>query len=109
MSYVATMREMKKLTHHNLNVLHIYCRLVDMGVKKLTARRICCFVEKTRLYHLLYIDEYVLEAKWWLPRINWRLSVIISFVFWTLVSLWAIFNTTAVIVVFNVQSLIVLS
>lgn len=37
--------EMRKLTHHHINVLHIYCRLVDWGVGKKTARVACEWLE----------------------------------------------------------------
>jgi len=33
--------KIKKYTQHKGNVVHIYCRLIDLGIKKKTARRIC--------------------------------------------------------------------
>ena len=47
-------QRMKGLTQHHVNVLHIYCRLADMGMNKKLARHICEFIEFTGVYHLLY-------------------------------------------------------
>lgn len=33
-------REMKQLTQHNFNALHVYCRLVDLGLNRKAARRV---------------------------------------------------------------------
>ena len=57
-SYKERIRRMRALTQHNVNVLHVYCRLVDAGVKRVTARRICCFLERSRLYHLVYVNGH---------------------------------------------------
>lgn len=45
---------MKRLMEHYLNALHVYCRLVDMGVRQSAARRIAVLYEKTLAFRLLY-------------------------------------------------------
>lgn len=44
---------MKNFLHHNLNALHVYCRLVRVMPKR-QAWGITSFWEKTRLYTLMY-------------------------------------------------------
>ncbi|MDY6987907.1 MAG: hypothetical protein SWQ30_07595 [Thermodesulfobacteriota bacterium] len=44
---------MKNFLHHNLNALHVYCRLARVLPKK-QAWGITSFWEKTRLYTLMY-------------------------------------------------------
>jgi hypothetical protein len=44
---------MRDFSHHNLNALHIYCRLVKILPKR-QAWGIISFWERTRLYALMY-------------------------------------------------------
>jgi len=37
---------MKEKLRHRLNPLHVYCRLVDLGVSRARAGRICAVYEK---------------------------------------------------------------
>jgi hypothetical protein len=48
-------REIQSLTQHHFNVVHLYCRLVDAGMKKHTVAVVCRFLERTYLYKILYI------------------------------------------------------
>ena len=49
-------KEMRKLIHHSLNILHLYCRMVDVGLKKETAAKICRFLEGSlKITKLIYI------------------------------------------------------
>lgn len=49
---VDRVREMKKLTQHRVNALHVYCRLVDWGVSRRRARRVCEAIEvMTRVFY----------------------------------------------------------
>jgi hypothetical protein len=43
----ARIQAMKQLTQHSTNVLHIYCRLRDMGLSKKWAGRVAKVYERT--------------------------------------------------------------
>ena len=45
--------DMRNCLHHNLNSLHIYCRLVKIMPKWL-ARKIVLYWERTAIYGLIY-------------------------------------------------------
>ena len=50
------MREMRQLTQHSMNVLHLYCRMRELGVSKDMAAGLCRWVERFSLvYKLMYI------------------------------------------------------
>jgi len=36
---------MRTWMQHHLNVIHVYCRLVDLGISKKRARSICTTIE----------------------------------------------------------------
>ena len=48
--------EMRNWLHHNLNSLHIYCRLVRI-MPRCVARRIVLHWEKTAIYWLMYASN----------------------------------------------------
>ena len=45
------MTKVKAILQHNLNSLHIYCRLVHIGVAREQARHLAAKIEKLYLYH----------------------------------------------------------
>jgi hypothetical protein len=46
-------REMKLWTQHSFNVLHVYCRLVDLGISKETAGWLCHRLEfLTKIFYI---------------------------------------------------------
>ena len=45
---------MRNLLVHKLNALHVYCRLVDMGIRKAWAFRLARTYEKFFFYRVLY-------------------------------------------------------
>ena len=45
---------MKTFFQHYLNPLHVYCRLIDMGVNMKLAKRIAIFYERLITSHFLY-------------------------------------------------------
>lgn len=40
---------------HIANTCHVYCRLVNLGISKPMAKKICKYYEKTLLHNLLYV------------------------------------------------------
>jgi len=48
------MTRIKAILQHNLNSLHIYCRLVGFGVARVHARHLAARIEKLNLYKALY-------------------------------------------------------
>ena len=45
------MTKIKALLQHNLNSLHIYCRLVGFGMAQAQARNLAARIEKLYLYY----------------------------------------------------------
>jgi hypothetical protein len=45
------MTKIKALLQHNLNSLHIYCRLVGFGMARAQARNLATRIEKLYLYY----------------------------------------------------------
>ena len=45
---------MRQFLTHNLNALHVYCRLVDLGIKREWAREVARVYEKMFAHRLLY-------------------------------------------------------
>jgi hypothetical protein len=45
------MTKIRAILQHNLNSLHIYCRLVDFGMGKAQARHLAANIEKLYLYY----------------------------------------------------------
>ena len=48
------MTKIKAILQHNLNSLHIYCRLVHFGMDRGQARYLVAKIEKLNLYKMLY-------------------------------------------------------
>ncbi len=48
------MTKIKAILQHNLNSLHIYCRLVDFGMARAQARYLVTKIDKLNLYKVLY-------------------------------------------------------
>jgi hypothetical protein len=48
------MTKIKAILQHNLNSLHVYCRLVRVGVARGQARYLAAKIEKFNLYKVLY-------------------------------------------------------
>jgi len=38
------MKKLKRIKNHHLNALHIYCRLIDYGFNKKSAKKIAMFL-----------------------------------------------------------------
>lgn len=48
-----TKREVKSICQHNINALHVYCRLCDIGMPKKLASKIAKFFEFfTKLFYI---------------------------------------------------------
>jgi len=48
---IREMTKIKTLLQHNLNALHIYCRLVGLGMDRTQARHLAARIEKLYLYY----------------------------------------------------------
>lgn len=45
---------MRKMMQHYFNALHVYCRLIDLGISAKLARKIAALYESLLTCHLLY-------------------------------------------------------
>ena len=45
---------MRSYLQHHLNVVHLYCRLVSLGLSRAKSRRIAARIEKNYFYKKLY-------------------------------------------------------
>jgi hypothetical protein len=51
---IREMTKIRAILQHNLNSLHIYCRLVHFGMDRGQARYLVAKIEKLNLYKMLY-------------------------------------------------------